>query len=209
MDTGRYDRVAIALHWAIGLALLAQIAFGFALDAIAPRGTPLRTPVINLHKSTGMVLGLLIVARLLWRLRHAPPPWPKGMPAWRRRAAALGHRALYACMLVMPLSGYVASNFSKYGVRFFGVALEPWGPQLPGVYAVFNGIHVGTAWLLTALIAGHVAVALKDAWTDRDGIGGRMWRPPAPPADGPSYGMRGMVSTPLDPMTRAGRGTRP
>ena len=35
-----YGRVAICLHWSIGLLLLAQIAFGFLLDDIAPRGTP-------------------------------------------------------------------------------------------------------------------------------------------------------------------------
>jgi cytochrome b561 len=209
MDPARYDRVAIALHWAIGLALLAQIAFGFSLDAIAPRGTPLRAPVINLHKSTGMILGLLIAARLVWRLRHAPPPWPEGVPAWRRRAATLGHRALYACMLVMPLSGYIASNFSKYGVLFFGIALNPWGPELPEVYAVFNGIHVATAWLLTALVAGHVLVALRDLWIDRDGVAGRMWPAPTGAADRPSHGPRRIIAAPLDRLTRAGRGTRP
>src|SRR4029453_14041384 len=166
MDSARYDRGAIALHWGIGLALLAQIAFGFSLDAIAPRGTPLRAPVINLHKSIGIVLGLLIVVRLAWRLGHAPPPWPESLPSWQRRAPVLGHRALYACMLVMPISGYVGSNFSKHGVRFFGTPWPPWGPDLPAVYAVFNGIHVATAWLFALLIAGHVLAALKHAWVD-------------------------------------------
>ena len=28
----RYDRTAMLLHWAIGALLVAQIAFGFALD---------------------------------------------------------------------------------------------------------------------------------------------------------------------------------
>ena len=32
----RYGRVAIALHWLIGLALLAQIVFSFLLDDPAP-----------------------------------------------------------------------------------------------------------------------------------------------------------------------------
>ena len=34
----RYAGVAIALHWLIGAALLVQIAFGFLIDDIAPRG---------------------------------------------------------------------------------------------------------------------------------------------------------------------------
>ena len=175
MIPGRYDRVAAALHWLIGAALLAQIGFGFLFDEIAPRGTPARGTVINLHKSFGIVLGLLIVGRLLWRLRHRPPAWPATMPAWQRRAADLGHRALYACMLLMPLSGYVASNFSKHGVKFFGIALRPWGADLPAVYSAFNLLHIVTGFVFAALIAGHVAIALKHVFIDRDGMFARIW----------------------------------
>ena len=175
IPTPRYDRVASLLHWLIGLALLAQIAFGFALDQIAPRGTPPRAGVINLHKSLGLVLGALIALRVAWRLWHRPPPWPASMPAWQRQAACIGHAALYLCMAAMPISGYVASNFSKHGVKLFGVALRPWGPDVPAVYAVFNGLHIGAAWVLTTLIAGHVLMAVKHARVDRDGLFSRIW----------------------------------
>ncbi len=171
----RYGRVAAALHWLIGAALLVQIGFGFLLDEIAPRSTPSRGAVINLHKSVGITLGVLIVLRLLWRLRHRPPDWPAAMAPWQRRAARLGHGALYACMLVMPASGYIASNFSKHGVKFFGIALRPWGPDLPSVYDAFNGLHIVTAFVFTALIVGHVAVALKHALVDRDTVFARIW----------------------------------
>ena len=170
-----YTRVAIALHWQIGLAVLGQIAFGFLLDDLAPRGTPARAATINLHKSIGIVLFVLIAARLLWRLRHAPPAWPASMPAWQHGAARWGHRALYAGMVLAPLAGYTASNFSKHGVRFFGIHLAPWGPDLPRVYDALHGLHVATTWLLTALIVGHVAVSLKHALIDRDGVFSRMW----------------------------------
>ena len=174
-DGDRYDRVAAALHWLIGVALLAQIAFGFLLDEIAPRGTPSRAAVINLHKSFGIVLGLAVVLRLGWRLAHRPPRWPAAMPGWQRRAARAGHGALYACMIVLPLSGYVGSNFSKHGVKFFGRPVAPRGPDLPGVYDALNGVHVVTAWLFAALIAGHVFAALSHAWVARDGMFRRIW----------------------------------
>ncbi len=170
----RYDRVARYLHALIGLALVAQIVFGVLLDDLALKGTPGRASVINLHKSLGMVLGLLIVLRLLWRLGHRPPSWPVAMTGGQRVAALWGHRALYAAMLVLPASGYIASNFSKHGVKFFGLALKPWGPDLPAVYKVFNSLHELTAWVLVALIAGHVLMALKHAFVDRDGLLARM-----------------------------------
>ena len=174
----KYDPVAVALHWAIGLALIGQIAFGFLLDDLAPRGTPARAGVINLHKSLGLVLLALVAARLGWRLAHRPPPWPPGVPRWQRGAAEWGHRALYACMLLMPLSGYVASNFSRHGVKFFGLALAPWGPDLPAVYRFLVGVHDATAVLFAVLIAGHIAAA---AWHRRHGtaLASRMnWSSP-------------------------------
>ena len=174
IESPRYTRVAIFLHWLIGVALLGQIAFGLLLDDIAPSGTPARAAAINLHKSCGIVLGALILLRLAWRLGHQPPPWPRAMTSTKKSAALLGHRALYACMIVLPLSGYVASNFSKYGVKFFGIALAPWGPQSQELYKVFNGVHVVTAWLFCALIAGHIAIAAKHALIDRDGVFSRM-----------------------------------
>lgn len=169
----------MALHWLIGFALLGQIAFGFLLDELAPRGTPARSGVINLHKSCGLVLGMAILVRLLWRLRRRPPEWVPSISRWQQRVASGVHWALYVCMVTMPLSGYIASNFSKYGVQFFGHPWPAWGPEAPSVYAVFNGIHVMTAWLFCLLIAGHIAAALKHAWIDRDGVFARMW--PAPP----------------------------
>ena len=189
-DGDRYDRVAAALHWIIGVALLAQVTFGFLLDDIAPRGTPSRAAVINLHKSFGIVLGLAIVLRLGWRLAHRLPRWPSAMPGWQRRAARIGHGALYACMVVLPASGYVASNFSKYGIRFFGRPVAPWGPDLPTVYDALNGLHVATGWLFAALIAGHVLAALQHAWIARDGIFGRIWPWGTPRAVVPAHPLR-------------------
>lgn len=170
-----YDPVASALHWLIGVALLGQIIFGLLLDPFAPRAAPARAAYVNLHKSTGIVLGLLILVRIAWRLTHHPPAWPVSMPGWQASAARLGHRALYACMVMMPLSGYIGSNFSQYGVKFFGHPMAPWGPELPRVYAVFKLLHLVTAWVFCVLIAGHVAVALKHAWIDHDAVFRRMW----------------------------------
>ena len=175
IEAASYGRVAAAFHWLIGLALLGQIVFGFLLDDLAPRKTPARASVINLHKSWGLVLLALIVVRVGWRMAHAAPPWPASMSDVQQRAARLGHRALYACMLVLPLAGYIASNFSKHGVKFFGIVLKPWGADLPAVYAFFNGMHIVTAFVFTALIAGHVLIALKHAFIDHDGQFARIW----------------------------------
>jgi len=170
----RYSRTAMALHWVIALAVLAQIAFGWYLQTV-PRLTPDRTIFVNLHKSTGLVIGVLILVRLTWRLTHKPPPLPMSMPAWERRAARASHALLYVCMLIMPAAGYIASNFSKFGVKLFNaVTLPPWGADDRAVYAFFNGLHVATSYVFVALIALHVGAALKHLFFPRHGIFRRM-----------------------------------
>ena len=170
----RYTRTAVVLHWLIGIALIAEIAFGFLLREI-PRGTPARGPWTNLHKSIGIVLGILILARIAWRFMHRPPALPPAISPWESAAARVNHTAMYFCMVAIPLSGYLASNFSKNGVKFFSiVVLPPWGPDIPRLYALLNGVHDAAAYVLTALIILHVLATLKHALIDHDQPFSRM-----------------------------------
>jgi cytochrome b561 len=171
---GRYTRVAIVLHWLVALLIFGQIAFGWYLQSV-PRKTPERTVYVNLHKSTGLTLSLLILVRLGWRITHTAPPLPVSVPAWQRAAARTSHVALYTCMLVMPTAGYLASNFSKFGVNYFNaVLLPPWGVDDRRLYAVFNTTHVVTSYVLVALIAVHVLAGLRHLYLG-DGVFRRMW----------------------------------
>lgn len=174
LGPSRYTGVAVALHWLIAVLILGQIAFGWFLGSI-PRGVPARGFYVNLHKSTGLTLALLILVRVVWRLAHRPPQLPSVMPEWERHAARWSHIALYVCMLGMPLSGYIASNFSKHGVKLFNaVTLPPWGVDDARIYAIFNTTHVVLSYLFVAVIVAHVSAALRHA-ARRDGVFARMW----------------------------------
>ncbi|HEY3786893.1 MAG TPA: cytochrome b [Steroidobacteraceae bacterium] len=171
-----YTKVAIGLHWLIAALLLAQIGFGWFLGTVA-RGSPLRGYYVNMHKSTGMVLAVLILARIAWRLLNQPPDLPAWVPSWQRLAARWSHIALYVCMIGMPLSGYIASNFSKHGVKFFNaVMLPPWGVDNHQVYALFNTTHVVLSYAFVALIVVHILAAIQHT-TRRDGVINRMVSP--------------------------------
>lgn len=168
-----YDRTAVALHWIVAVALVAQLLLGWYVHEI-PRGTPPRGWWINLHKSTGLLLGLLILFRLAWRVRHGSPQAPAGQPAWQRNAARASHALLYACMLALPLTGYLASNFSRHGIKFFNsMLLPPWGADDKAVYAFLNGTHAALTWVLLGLVAVHVLAALTHL-ARRDGVFARM-----------------------------------
>ena len=173
--SGRYDNVAVALHWILVVGILCQIALGLYLGEV-PRNTPARTVWVNFHKSVGITLGLLILFRLCWRLTHRAPALPATMPAWERIAARANHALLYACMVGMPAAGYLATNFSKFGIKYFNLfELPPWGYEDKQIYALFNGTHKVLAVVLMTLIAIHVLAALKHAAIDRDGVVRRMW----------------------------------
>jgi len=173
--TNRYTRTAIALHWLVAAIVIFQIGYGWYLGEI-PRHVPARGIAVNFHKSIGITVGLVILLRLAWRATHPAPALPSSLRPWEARLARWAHFALYACMLVMPISGYVATNFSKFGIKYFGLlVLPPWGMESKSLYALFNTIHVGTSYIFVALIAGHVLAALKHAIVDRDDVFRRMW----------------------------------
>lgn len=170
----RYTRTAIALHWLVAAVILVQIPFGWYLGEI-PTGTPARGWYVNLHKSVGLTLGVVILLRVWWRWSHRPPGQPAWAPRWQRVGASASHVALYACMLIMPLTGYIASNFSKWGVKYFNaIDLPPWGVDDARVYAFFNGAHVLTSYVFVALIVAHLAAALWHA-SRGDEVFRRMW----------------------------------
>ncbi len=173
-SSGRYSGIAMLLHWTVALFLLVLIGLGWYMVDI-PRGTPERAYFYNLHKSIGVTAALLIAIRIIWRIAHPPSALPASMPQWQQLAARLNHFLLYACIIVMPLSGFIASNFTRFGVTYFGVPLPILGWEDRAIYGVFNSIHVYTSYLLVALIALHVLAALKHLVVDKDRVFHRMW----------------------------------
>lgn len=182
----RYDNVTIALHWLIAAAFIGEIFLGLYLGSV-PRGTPARAYWVGLHKSIGITVGLAAIVLLMRRLIVKPPALPATLPHWERSAAHAGHVLLYVCMIGIPLSGYIASNFSRFGIKYFGLfELKPWGPDDKQVYAFFNGVHDWLAWTAAAIVAIHVAAALKHALFDRDRVLQRMLPSRAARPEGPS-----------------------
>lgn len=169
----RYTWQAIALHWLLAVLIIGMLVLGYSLEEI-PRNTPARGFYVNLHKSFGVLILALVLVRLVWRFTHRPPPLEAGMPRWQAVAAAWSHRLLYLCILLQPLSGYLASSFGKYGVKFFGVELPNWGWDDKALRGFFGEVHGVVGFTLAVLIAIHVLAALKHLLIDRDQVFQRM-----------------------------------
>lgn len=177
MPRTRYDPVAIALHWSMACLILLMIPMGFLMGDFPES---FKFTAYGLHKSIGITVLGLSVFRLVWRLLHRPPALP-AMPVWERRLAHLAHWGLYGLMIGMPLSGWLMVSASqKYPTVYFGLGEVPFIPMpmdadLKALRGFFGESHELLAIGAAALIALHVAAALKHQYVRRDGLIRRMW----------------------------------
>src|SRR4051794_41919064 len=74
-----YGPVAQAVHWAVAALAFVVVALGWAMTG-ASRGGDSRELLLFLHRSVGLLILALMVFRIIWRLRHPPPPLPSGFP---------------------------------------------------------------------------------------------------------------------------------
>ncbi len=166
----RYDGVAIALHWIVAVGVFVMIGLGWYMTDI-PKLTPARGFFYNLHKSIGVTLAMIILVRVVWRWNHQPPSLPTGTASWVANASRLSHSLLYALLILMPVAGFTASNFSKYGVTYFGLfKIGPLFAENKALYELFQGIHHAAADVLVIVICIHIAGALRHLLIKRDGV---------------------------------------
>ena len=174
MPAPGYAPTAVALHWVLVLLVFALYGIGWYMVGL-PKGTPPVAYYYNLHKSIGIVAALPIVWLIVWRLTHVPPPLPGSLPEWQARAAHANHVLFYICLVVLVVSGFIESNFTRFGVKFFGYPLPRLFAEDKTLYWIFNRIHVYTSYVFAALMAVHIAAALKHLLVHRDGVFQRMW----------------------------------
>lgn len=169
----RYDNVAIALHWIIAALILANIPLGAFSEQIELQ---FGRSLMGLHKSLGLTVLLLSLARLAWRLTHRPPPLPQSVEGWRRHLAKAVHWAFYVLIILVPLTGWIRSSASAYPLNWFGLFEVPKFPIVSksAEALAFATAHELFAWSMTALIALHISAALHHHCIKRDRILRRM-----------------------------------
>jgi cytochrome b561 len=168
----RYSLPAIVLHWLLALMIIGALAFGLYMTGLP--FSPQRLKLYNWHKWLGVSILVLSALRLLWRLTHRPPE-PPVMPAWQQRAYRATHGLMYALFFAIPLVGWAYSSSAGFPIVWFGVLpLPDFVPVDKALSEALKPWHGRLAWLLAALLALHVAAALKHHFIDRDGLLSRM-----------------------------------
>ncbi len=185
--TRRYDAGARFFHWLFVLLFAAQVPAGILMivpavigDFPVLPGVEQRTidVIYVFHKGLGAVLLVVVLARLVWRLFHRPPPFPDTMPPLEQKIAHQTHWAMYFLMVLASVTGYVHVIGLGFPIELLNaLGVPPLLPKMEGIAVAASFVHRFTSFALTGLVAVHVAEVLRHHLVEKDGTLGRMWPP--------------------------------
>lgn len=160
MDSpSRYGAISRFLHWSVAALIIWQLV-SMALKDTLGREYGFVAFMAGSHSSVGYLAFVMVWLRLFWALMnrsHRP-----GHAGALGMAAKLGHMALYGLMLFVPTVAVLRALGGERPVSVFGVQIfagRPEGQEVEALTSMGN-LHGEMAWLLAALIAGHVIMAL-------------------------------------------------
>lgn len=163
----QYGLIHRLLHWTVA-ALVVGMLLGGLLLWVLPSGG-FKNLVGFLHKSTGVLILLLMLLRLAWRMANPRPRDLNPATPGLNVVAHLLHVCLYVLLLLQPLAGILMSQAYGYPVVFFGLfELPPMIWHSPTLGSFFLEVHRATAIWITIAVVVHVAAALKHHFVDRD-----------------------------------------
>ena len=180
-SSARYSTVAIVLHWLIAVLILVNLYLALTFGGL--HGYAL-FKTLQLHKSLGLTVLILSLARLTYRLGHRPRPWPAAMSRWERLVAIAVHWLFYALMIGIPLTGWIVVSASPTNIPTLLFNKVPW-PHLSMVHDLtmpvrmslesrFGQVHEVLGYSMLVLVALHIGAALKHQFLNRDEVLGEM-----------------------------------
>jgi cytochrome b561 len=167
----RYDNVSVALHWLTVFLVLSLFALG---ELWGYTHRPLRGELVMVHMSLGILLGLAVAARIVWRLLpgHQVAPAVTGLTETLSR---LVHWLLYALLAFQSLFGWYVRWSEGEAMSFFGLLIpSPLTPVSREMHHQLQEWHGWVGWAIVIVAAGHAAAALYHHFVLRDSVLVRM-----------------------------------
>jgi cytochrome b561 len=171
--TQRFSIPSIAMHWLMVLVFIG-IYIAVNLIDVFPKGSDSRQLAKNLHFSLGLLVFGLFWLRVAFRLLGNIPAIVPAPPIWQEKLAKLGHLALYAIMLLMPLLGWAALSAFGKPIPFFGLELPALLAPDKELGRSIMEVHELGGNLAYFLIGGHALAALYHHYFMKDNTLRRM-----------------------------------
>lgn len=168
---GSYTATAKWLHWGMALIWIAAWCIGMLATHWRDQFNA-HHELTFLHKAMASTLLFLVVARIAWRLAHPAPALPDSMSAVMKRGALVGHLLLYfLALLALPVSGWYWSSVADKPILVAGLfMLPPLVEPDQNLYNLAKAVHTYCAWFCGALVGGHLLVALKHHFIEKDEV---------------------------------------
>jgi cytochrome b561 len=161
----RYDSVSMALHWITVIVVALLWGIGQSIDFV-PKG-PQRTDYISLHIVFGLLLGLVLLARLVRYVTgqvKPPPPVDHGLLLYVAKAT---HGLLYV-LLIAAIALGIKLTWVR-GDQVFGlVQLTSFAPGDTALRHSIGKSHETAANAVLLVAALHAAAALFHHYVLRD-----------------------------------------
>jgi cytochrome b561 len=167
-----YSKGSKFFHWLIAIIVIAMLSGSFFLGSLPDQYQP---SAYMIHKSFGLTVLFLVIARLFWIHHTGKPALPNTVPMWQRILSRTVQYSLYVLLICMPVCGWVMSVAGGRVPSYFGLFAMPLPIKANEALSEFmEESHKIIAWILIALIVLHIAGAIKHHFIDKDNVLKRM-----------------------------------
>lgn len=115
----------------------------------------------NFHKSTGVLVFLLVLIRLVVRKKTVIPPHPDYITPIQHYVAQSVVYLLYLLMVIIPISGYALSNVHGHHVDFYGLQLPILFPKNPEWEEITSALHYYFTYSFLGIFSLHIIGVIK------------------------------------------------
>ncbi len=170
----QYGATTITLHWLAALMIFAAFVSGYIAHS-APEThsaeVTRKLTLFSLHKTTGVWIFVIGLARILWAFT-LPRPLPlRGHNRIERTLADIAYWLLYSAMVLVPLTGWALhSATTGYAPIWWPFWQDlPFVPKSDFIARLMQELHFLFMLVFGGTIALHILGALKHSLVAKDG----------------------------------------
>lgn len=162
----RYGLLSRAIHGIMLILIFGMLGVGIYMTDL-DKNDELRKQLFAFHTSTGILVLVLAMVRIIW-LRVSPAPrLPAMLDNWEKMLTTVVKSLMYLLMLLIPIAGILIVNTKGNPVNFYGLLELPMlAAENEGLHELMEEVHEVLAFGLLFLVLLHVAGALKHRFYD-------------------------------------------
>lgn len=162
----KYHGVIKTIHWVMFILFAAIFVLGAVMIEFKECCEPWN--MYGLHKSTGVLVLLLVVLRIIARKKTIIPPHPDYVTPIQHKIAQSVIYLLYLLMIIVPISGYALSNVHGHHVDFYGLQLPMLFPENPEWEGITSSLHYYLTYSFLGVFVLHIVGVIRHHIDNKD-----------------------------------------